>query len=146
MQARVGVIERQLDEALRDEWDLPLTWVDTLAALQRLGGRARPIDVAYELALPPSSLSRRLDRLEEDGWVARHRDVDAADHRAVEVELTPRGRNLWRAMNVTYRRAVQASFAQQLDEQHIETLHEILDILIPDPEPEPPADEFENYW
>ena len=49
-------------------------------------------------------------------------------------------------MNVTYRRAVQASFAQQLDEQHIETLHEILDILIPDPEPEPPADEFENYW
>ncbi|MDA3008176.1 MAG: MarR family transcriptional regulator [Actinomycetota bacterium] len=145
MQARVGVIERQLDDALREEWDLPLTWFDTLAALQRLGGRARPIDVAYELALPASSLSRRLDRLEEDGWVVRHRDVDAADHRAVDVELTPRGRNLWRAMNVTYRRAVQAAFAQQLDDDHIATLHEILTLLIPEPDPGPPPDEFENY-
>ena len=94
-----------------EEWDIPLGWFDVLAALQRLGGRARPLDVAAEMRLPPSSLSRRLDRLEEEGWVKRHRGVDPVDHRAVEVELTRRGRNLWREMNVTYRRAVQRHFA-----------------------------------
>ncbi len=59
----------------------------------------------------PSSLCRRFDRLEEEGWVKRHRGVDPVDQRAVEVELTRRGRNLWREMNITYRRVVQQHFA-----------------------------------
>ena len=60
---------RRIDVDLMAEWDIPLGWFDVLAALQRLGGRARPLDVAAEMRLPPSSLSRRLDRLEEEGWV-----------------------------------------------------------------------------
>jgi len=56
--------------------------------------------VANDLRLPPSSLSRRFDRLEEEGWIARHRHVDEADLRAVEVELTRTGRRLWREMNL----------------------------------------------
>jgi DNA-binding MarR family transcriptional regulator len=71
------------------------------------------------MRIPPSSLSRRLDRLEEEGWVRRHREVDPEDHRAVEVELTRRGRTLWREMNVSYRRAVQRRFAGVLDDATI---------------------------
>jgi DNA-binding MarR family transcriptional regulator len=116
LQSLAAEIERRIDDDLREEWAVPLGWFDVLATLRELDGRARPQDIASVLRIPPSSLSRRLDRLEEEGWVRRHRDVDPEDHRAVEVELTPRGRNLWRHMNVTYRRSVQAHFASWLDD------------------------------
>ena len=82
-----------------------------LATARRSGPAARR---GERLRLPPSSLSRRFDRLEEEGWIARHRHVDEADLRAVEVELTRTGRRLWREMNVSYRRAVQALFSVHL--------------------------------
>ncbi|MGB0113619.1 MAG: MarR family winged helix-turn-helix transcriptional regulator [Ilumatobacteraceae bacterium] len=142
MQALVGQIERGIDEELRADWDIHLGWFDVLASLQRLGGRARPLDVAADLRLPPSSLSRRLDRLQEEGWVARHRDVPGADHRAVEIELTRTGRRLWREMNVSYRRALQAQFAIHLDDDDIADVRRVLDILfeITEEVPEPPVD------
>ena len=119
LQSIVGEIERRIDEDLRNEWAVPLGWFDVLATLRQLDGRARPQDVASVMRIPASSLSRRLDRLEEEGWVRRHRDVDPDDHRAVEVELTKRGRNLWREMNLTYRRSVQARIASLLDDDDI---------------------------
>jgi DNA-binding MarR family transcriptional regulator len=122
LQSIVGELERRIDEDLRDEWTVPLGWFDVLAALRHLDGRARPQDVAGVLRIPASSLSRRLDRLEEEGWVRRHRDVDPEDHRAVEVELTRRGRNLWREMNVTYRRSVQTRVASLLDDRDVNAI------------------------
>ena len=93
------------------------------------------------MRLPPSSLSRRLDRLEEEGWVKRHRGVDPVDHRAVEVELTRRGRNLWREMNVTYRRAVQHHFATLMDDADIAAVHRVVDLLTESDDGEvPPSD------
>jgi len=130
LQAVIGQIERGLDDELRADWDIPLGWFDVLASMQRLGGRARPLDVAADLRLPPSSLSRRMDRLEEEGWLKRHRHVDDADHRAVEVELTRTGRRLWREMNVSYRRALQAQFAIHLDDADIADLRRVVDLLI----------------
>ena len=130
MQALSGEIERNIDEELRAEWDISLGWFDVLASLQRLGGRARPLDVAADLRLPPSSVSRRLDRLQEEGWVARHKYVDEHDHRAVDVELTKTGRRLWREMSVTYRRALQALFAIHLSAEDIADMQRILDQLV----------------
>lgn len=129
MQALVGEIERGIDEELRAEWDIPLGWFDVLASLQRLGGQARPLDVAADLRLPPSSVSRRFDRLEEEGWVARHRHLDSSDHRAVGVELTKTGRRLWREMSTTYRRALQALFASHLDADDIADISRVLNRL-----------------
>lgn len=129
MQAMVAEIERNIDEELRSEWDISLGWFDVLASLQRLGGRARPLDVASDLRLPASSISRRLDRLQEEGWIARHKYVDERDHRAVDIELTKTGRRLWREMSVTYRRALQASFALHLDGDDIANMQRILDLL-----------------
>jgi DNA-binding MarR family transcriptional regulator len=130
LQAVIGQIERGIDDELRADWDIRLGWFDVLASLQRLGGAARPLDIAADLRLPPSSVSRRLDRLQEEGWVARHRHVPGADLRAVEVELTRTGRRLWREMNVTYRRAVQAQFAIHLDDGDIAALGRVLDLLV----------------
>ncbi len=135
LQALVGVLERAIDEDLRAEWDITLGWFDVLAALQRLGGLARPADVAAELRLPPSSVSRRLDRLEEEGWIARHRHVDDTDLRAVDIELTRTGRRLWREMNVTYRRSLQYPFGIVRDDQPGAELRAVVDSLTPVDEP-----------
>ena len=75
-------------------------------------------------------MSRRLDRLEEEGWIARHKYVDANDHRAVDVELTKTGRRLWREMSVTYRRSLQALFAVHLDDVDIVDMQRVLDLLV----------------
>jgi DNA-binding MarR family transcriptional regulator len=131
LQSVVTDITRGIDEDLRLEWAVPLGWFDVLAALRQLDGRARPQDVANRMRIPASSLSRRLDRLEEEGWIARHRQVDPDDHRAVDIELTPRGRTLWREMSVTYRRSVQARFAGRLDDEQIAAVREVTTIVDP---------------
>ena len=130
MQALVGEIERNIDDELRAEWDISLGWFDVLASLQRLGGRARPLDVSSDMRLPPSSVSRRPARLEDEGGIARHKDVDANDHRAVDVELTRTGRRLWREMSVTYRRSLQALFAVHLDDVDMADMQRVLDLLV----------------
>lgn len=122
LQRVVLEINRLIDDDLRREWAVPLGSFEVLAALRELDGLARPQDVAAWMRIPPSSLSRRLDRLEEEGWIARHREVDPEDHRAVEVELTRRGRALWREMSVSYRRSVQQRFAGVLDDDEIAAL------------------------
>ena len=131
LQALVGELERRIDDELRADWDIAIGWFDVLSSLQRLGGSARPQDVAADLRLPASSVSRRLDRLEEEGWVARHRHVDT-DRRAVDVELTKPGRRLWREMNTSYRRAVQSVFAGHLDDDDIDALRRVVARLAPE--------------
>lgn len=125
LQSIVADVTRCIDDDLRLEWAVPLGWFDVLATLRQLDGRARPQDIAAAMRIPPSSLSRRLDRLEEEGWVARHRNVDSDDHRAVEIELTPRGRTLWREMSITYRRSVQARFAARLSDDQVAAVAEL---------------------
>ena len=129
LQSLVGHLERTIDDELRAEWDIAIGWFDVMTSLQRLGGVARPLDIASDLRLPASSVSRRLDRLEEEGWIARHRFVDERDRRAVEIELTKSGRRLWREMNVSYRRAVQASFAVHMSDDDIANIARILTAL-----------------
>jgi DNA-binding MarR family transcriptional regulator len=126
LQSVTAELARRIDVDLMEAWDIPLGWFDVLAALQRCGGRVRPHELAAEMRLPPSSLSRRLDRLEEEGWVKRHRGVDPVDQRAIEIELTRRGRNLWREMNVTYRRAVQQHFATLMGDADIAAMHRVI--------------------
>lgn len=125
-------LERAIDAELRAEWDLTLAWFDVLAALQRAGGRARPSDLASDLRIVRSSLSRRLDRLAEEGWIVRL-PGNGEDHRAIAVELTRRGRALWRDMNVTYRRAVQRYFASWLDDAEVAALRRTVGrVALPD--------------
>jgi DNA-binding MarR family transcriptional regulator len=131
LQSVAAELERRIDEALIAEWEVPLGWFDVLAGLQRLGGAARPSDLAEELRLVRSSLSRRLDRLEEEGWVHRSRPGGVDDQRAVVVELTRRGRTLWREMNVTYRRAVQRLVASALTDGDVTDLRRVLALIAP---------------
>ena len=131
LQSIVTALTRRIDDDLQREWAVPLGSFEVLAALRELGASARPQDIAATMRIPASSLSRRLDRLEEEGWVARHRRVDPADHRTVDVELTARGRALWREMNLTYRRSVQAHFAGLLTDEHVAAIAAVGELIDP---------------
>ncbi len=135
----VADIERGIDDDLRAEWDIALGWFEVLASLQRSGGWARPNDIAADLRLPASSVSRRLDRLEEEGWIARHRSADADDQRAVDVELTRTGRRLWREMNVSYRRSLQARFGVHVEDDEVAALERLAGLLDGGGDAEPPT-------
>jgi DNA-binding MarR family transcriptional regulator len=131
LQSVTAELERLIDGDLRAEWDLPLGWFDVLAALARLGGRARPVELAAALRLQRSSLSRRLDRLQEEGWVARRETVRPDDLRSIDVVLTGRGRRLWRETSIAYRRAVQRHFAGVLSDEEVHGLLATLERIAP---------------
>jgi DNA-binding MarR family transcriptional regulator len=122
-------IQRQIDIDLVDEFDIPLNWFEVMAALQRAGGAMRVSELCSELDEVASSLSRRLDRMEEEGHVVREAMPGPKDRRAVSVHLTRDGRSLWRDANVIYRRSVQHNFAQVVTESDIVALQRLLSKL-----------------
>lgn len=122
-------IRRQIDADLIAEYDLPVAWFEVMSALQRDGGTMRVNDLRAALDEVASSLSRRLDRMEADGYITREPTPSPTDRRAVSVLLTREGRMLWRDANVIYRRAVQQNFAHVVTDSDINALHRLLSKL-----------------
>lgn len=125
MRIAVGDVERVLDRELDDEHGLPLSWFDCLTVIRDAGGSMRVKDLCASLHEVPSSLSRRLDRMEEDGLVTREPAPVPDDRRAVAVSLTREGRLTWRDANITFRRVVQQRFAASLSDTDVEALHRV---------------------
>jgi DNA-binding MarR family transcriptional regulator len=86
-------IERRLEPVYR-EHGLEPGWHDVLATLRRAGPpyRMRPSEFADALMLTSSGTTKRLDRLEQAGLIARAPDPD--DRRGTLITLTPAGRSM----------------------------------------------------
>ncbi len=108
-----------------DEHHLSLAWFECLGAIRDAGGEMRVHALCEALGDLPSSLSRRLDRMEDDGFVRRTHQPKSDDRRAVVVSLTAHGRAEWRDANITFRRMVQQHFAQRLTETDIAALQRV---------------------
>ena len=121
-------VTRQIDADLTSEFGLPLAWFEVMTALQRAGGTLRVNELRAALDEIPSSLSRRLDRMEEEGYVTREAAA-SDDRRAVAVTLTREGRSLWRDANITYRRAVQRHFNEVVTDSDIVALQRFISKL-----------------
>lgn len=65
----------------------------TLHRLVAHDGGATPTELAAELLLSPAGMTGRLDTLEKAGLVRRVRSTE--DRRRVDIELTPKGHDLW---------------------------------------------------
>ena len=126
--AATTAVTRQIDADLTSEFGLPLPWFEVMTALQRAGGTLRVNELRAALDEVPSSLSRRLDRMEEEGYVARG-PATSDDKRAVTVTLTREGRSLWRDANITYRRAVQRHFNEVVTDSDMLALQRFISKL-----------------
>jgi DNA-binding MarR family transcriptional regulator len=105
---------RRISRDLMAEGLPDLGWYDLLWALRRSPGqRLRVNELAREVVLSPTAMSRFVDRAVAAGVVAREPDPD--DRRAQQVVLTDQGRDLLRRMWPVYRRGIAVHFAQQLE-------------------------------
>jgi DNA-binding MarR family transcriptional regulator len=86
----VAAATRQLDET----GESMLAW-QVLAVLIR-GGKMTQSEVAVALAQHPAGVSRLLDDLEKQGYVARCRDSE--DRRRVQVDATAKGQRRFRSI------------------------------------------------
>src|SRR4051794_11628802 len=102
-------ISRDLAEA-----GLPdLSWYDLLWALYRQPERRlRVNELAREVVLSPTGMSRFVDRVERAGLVRR--EPDPRDRRALRVVLTDAGVELLRRMWPVYAGGIERPFAEQL--------------------------------
>jgi DNA-binding MarR family transcriptional regulator len=94
---RVSRLARELEQRLEvvyREHGLESGWHDVLATLRRTGApfRLRPTDLTDATMLTSSGTTKRLDRLEQAGLIAREPDPD--DRRGTLISLTPAGRRL----------------------------------------------------
>ena len=86
-------LERRLEPVYREQ-GLEPGWYDVLATLRRDGPpyRLRASDFTGALMLTSSGTTKRLDRLEQAGLIARA--PDPADRRGTLINLTAAGRSL----------------------------------------------------
>jgi DNA-binding MarR family transcriptional regulator len=121
-------IVRRLDAELREEHGLGMSEYDVLLRLARAERRTlRMSDLAERVMFSPSGLTRVVDRLSEEGLVARRRDP--ADARVVLAELTPSGRERLRAAALTHLRGIRQHFAGRLSSAQLRELAAALQVI-----------------
>lgn len=92
---RISRLARELEarlEPIYREHGLEPGWHDVLATLRRSGGTLRPTDLTNASMLTSSGTTKRLDKLEAAGLIAR--GPDPADRRGTLISLTAEGRRL----------------------------------------------------
>jgi len=124
-----SLLDRALNHALLDERDIPLAWFEVLNALQLAGGKVRVMDLADNLVRSPSSLSRQLNRMEEEELLRRDRGRPD-DQRVVVIVLTREGRELWRRANTTYLRVLKRNFLSKLTDTDVAGVQRALSKVI----------------
>ena len=122
-------VTRVLDTELRREHALSLDAYDVLLRLARAEGQELTMsELAERVLVPPSTLTRRVDRLVADGLVERSRP--AHDSRVVLARLTPKGLALVRRAARTHLRGIREHFTGQLTPAQLDDVAEGLEVIV----------------
>ena len=106
-------ITRRIDHDLAEAGLPDLRWYDLLWALRRQPEhRLRVNQLAREVVLSPTAMSRFVDRAEKAGLVRREPHPD--DRRALHIVLTDEGGDLLRRMWPVYAAGIQRYFGDVL--------------------------------
>ena len=106
-------VTRRIGRDLAEAGLPDLTWYDVLWALHRADGRRLRIrELAGEVALSSTGMTRFVDRLETAGLVRR--ESVPGDRRGAYAVITAEGSTLLRRMWPVYRRGIERSFAEPL--------------------------------
>lgn len=114
-------VMRELESRFPREAGLSLRDFDVLATVAESPGRSlRMSDLARNVILSPSRLTRLVQKVEERGLVSR--EPDATDGRAVTVRLTSEGRLRHRAATRIHDEVIRARFLGRIDDGELEHL------------------------
>ena len=120
LQAHARVV-RRLDEELRAEHDLTIGEYDALLTIaQSPDRRIRMRQLADEVILSKSGVTRLIDRLVDDGLVER--SACLSDARGAEAVLTERGMARLRTASRTHLRGVDEHFLRILDSADLDAI------------------------
>jgi len=121
-------VTRQLSAQLSADHGLSINAYEALLHLARApDSRMRRVDLANGLLLTAGGVTRLLDGLERDGFVAR--DVCASDRRVSYAVLTKAGRDKLRDASKSHIRQIRELFGGRFDEEELAQLASLLDRL-----------------
>ena len=116
---------RALSGSLLAEHGLTLNDYEALLRLSRAeDGRMRRVDLAEEVLLTASGVTRLLDGLEEAGYVERA--ACSTDRRVVYAVITDAGRDKLEAASESHLAEVRALFDERFGPEELEQLAELL--------------------
>jgi DNA-binding MarR family transcriptional regulator len=116
---------RELSAQLVAEHGLSINDYGALLSLSHAeGGRMRRVDLADDLMLTASGVTRLLEGLEQGGFVER--GECASDRRVTYAVLTPAGREKLEAASESHLAGVSAFFEERFSAEEIEQLTSLL--------------------
>lgn len=120
-----AVVTRNLSAQLNAEHGLTLNAFEALLRLSRAQEQSlRRVDLAAELLLTPSGVTRLLDGLEEAGYVKKA--TCASDARVTYAVLTAEGKEKLEEASRSHMAQIRTLFEEQFSERELETLVELL--------------------
>lgn len=107
----------------------PLGWYDVLWPLEQAeGGRMRMYELAEQMVLPRSNLTRLADRLEAAQLIQREPCPD--DRRGAYCVITPKGRAIRAQMWPVYHAAIDQIFSAHLSEAEADGMYGALTRMV----------------
>jgi DNA-binding MarR family transcriptional regulator len=120
-----SVVTEGLSDALEAAGDLPLGWFEVLVFLgDRPDGRMKMQELADQVLLSKSGVTRLVDRMEEAGLV-RRASCDS-DRRVTYAEITPAGRRALREAVPVHAAALEERFLGILSSAELRQLRNLL--------------------
>ncbi len=116
-----AVLIELMDQDLRRDCGTPLVWYDVLVEIAHAPGQAiRMRDLAEQVVLSRSWLTRRVGQLEEAGLVERL--PDEMDGRGILAVLTAHGSERFREMERSHSRSISVHFSANIDEHDADVI------------------------
>jgi DNA-binding MarR family transcriptional regulator len=120
-----ALVTRELSSQLSHDHGLTISEYEALLRLFRAENHAmRRVDLAAELLLTPSGVTRLLDGLEEAGYVGK--ESCESDARVTYAVLTEAGKRKLARAGRTHVEQVRAAFEERFTEGELKTLAELL--------------------
>src|SRR4051812_11294980 len=120
-----ATLVEQIDRDMARSNLLPLDWYDALLALEDSPGyKLKMSDLADQVLLSKSGLTRLVDRLEAKGYIRR--EACRADRRVAYAVITPEGLEAREASWPAYRAAINEHFISQLTPEEAKVIGQAL--------------------
>ena len=122
---------RQLESELEERQSLALSDFDVLVQLHFAGGTLRMRDLADSVLLSRSGMTRRVDRLEEAGYVSRF--ACETDRRGSMAQLTDAGRERLEGALPVHVKGIETHFVEKLSPAELEMVRSTLSKVLTEP-------------